>query len=164
MPQLEVLVLEFRPINAFSSGSIVVCEISSLAHELRDHPERKHSTNNARQLQCINIEPVKRAAFISEARFTSAQLTEVFGSSETLRVTFQKVFMVIIAIKNSDLFLLGNNITPKLHGDPAKLLPISCHVKIYARKRGSLQLRVKTQASWESQLGSPLNLPLLTSA
>ena len=90
MPQLEVLVLEFRPINAFSSGSIVVCEISSLAHELRNHPERKHATNNARQLQCINIEPVKRAAFISEARFTSAQLTKVFGSSETLTVTFRK--------------------------------------------------------------------------
>ena len=82
MPQLEVLVLEFRPINAFSSSSIVVCEISSLAHELRNHPERKHATNNAKQLQCITIKPVKRAAFISEARFTSAQLTEVFGSSE----------------------------------------------------------------------------------
>ena len=57
--------------------------------------------------------------------------------------------MVIIAMKNSDLFLLGNNITPKLHGDPAKLLPISCHVKIYARERGSLELGVK-QANWES--------------
>ena len=90
MPQLEVLVLEFRPINAFSSGSIVVCEISSLAHELRNHPERRRATNNARQLVCIDIEPVKRAAFISEARFTSAQLTKVFGSSETLRITFRK--------------------------------------------------------------------------
>ena len=58
--------------------------------------------------------------------------------------------MVIIAMMNLDLFLLGNNITPKLHGDPAKLLPIGCHVKIYARERGSLELDVKPQVSWES--------------
>ena len=58
--------------------------------------------------------------------------------------------MVIIAMKNSDLFLLGNDITPKLHGDPAKLLPIGCHVKIYARERGSLELGVRPQVSWES--------------
>ena len=58
--------------------------------------------------------------------------------------------MVIIAMMNLDLFLLGNNITPKLHGDPAKLLPIGCHVKIYARERGSLELEVKPHACWES--------------
>ena len=58
--------------------------------------------------------------------------------------------MVITAMMNLDLFLLGNNITPKLHGDPAKLLPIGCHVKIYARERGSLELGVRPQASWES--------------
>ena len=53
-------------------------------------------------------------------------------------------------MKNSDLNLLGNDITPKLHGNPAKLLPISCHVKIYAGKRGSLELGVKPQACWAS--------------
>ena len=58
--------------------------------------------------------------------------------------------MVIVAMMNLDLFLLGNNITPKLHGDPAKLLSIGCHVKIYARERGSLELEVKPQVSWES--------------
>ena len=58
--------------------------------------------------------------------------------------------MVIIAMMNLDLFLLGNNITPKLHSDPAKLLPIGCHVKIYARERGSLELGVRPQVSWES--------------
>ena len=58
--------------------------------------------------------------------------------------------MVIVAMMNLDLFLLGNNITPKLHGDPSKLLPIGCHVKIYARERGSLELGVRPQASWES--------------
>ena len=138
---LKVLVPELCSINALPPSSIMVCEISSLAHELRDHPERKHATNNVKQIQRINITPVKRAAFISEARFTSAQLTEVFGSSEMLRVNDHKYFRESISKKNSDLFLLGNNITPKLHGDPAKLLPIGCHVKIHTWKRGSLKVR-----------------------
>ena len=38
VPQLEIFILEFGPINAFATSPVVVGEVSSLTHELRDHP------------------------------------------------------------------------------------------------------------------------------
>ena len=38
VPQLEIFILEFGPINAFATSPVVVGEVSSLAHELGDHP------------------------------------------------------------------------------------------------------------------------------
>lgn len=38
MSQLKVLVLESGAINGFSTGTIVVGEITTLTHEIRNHP------------------------------------------------------------------------------------------------------------------------------
>merc|ERR1719401_3379795 len=37
MLQLEILVSEFRTINGFTTSTVVRSEISSLAHEVRNH-------------------------------------------------------------------------------------------------------------------------------
>ena len=41
VPQLEIFILEFGPINAFATSPVVVGEVSSLAHELGDHPGKE---------------------------------------------------------------------------------------------------------------------------
>ena len=58
VPQLEIFILEFGPINAFATSPVVVGEVSSLAHELGD-------------------DPVEGGALVSEARLPGAQLPEV---------------------------------------------------------------------------------------
>ncbi len=59
MLQLEVLILKLSPINALSSGAIVVCEIASLAHE-------------------IGNDSVEGAAFVPKPFLSSAEGAEVF--------------------------------------------------------------------------------------
>ncbi len=59
--QFKVLIWKLVPVNGFSSSSIVVGEISSLAHEISD-------------------DTVEARTLVTESAFTGAQLTEVLGS------------------------------------------------------------------------------------
>ena len=81
-----------RNMNAFPTSSIVVGKVTTLAHELRNHPGTGQKLrcvrgNCLRQLPTtllsvwMDDEPVKGAAFISKASLTGAQLTEVLSSS-----------------------------------------------------------------------------------
>ena len=59
MLKRKVLIIKFWAINRFSSGTIVVCEISSLTHELRDHT-------------------MEGGTLVSISCFTSTKLAKVF--------------------------------------------------------------------------------------
>lgn len=59
--QSEVLVFEFLSIDGFPPSTIVLSEVSSLAHEVR---------NNT----------MENASLVTKARFTGAQLAEIFCS------------------------------------------------------------------------------------
>lgn len=58
--QSEVFVLEFVAVDGLSTGSVVVCEVSSLAHEVRDHS-------------------VEAAALVAESFLSCAESTEVLS-------------------------------------------------------------------------------------
>lgn len=58
MSQLEVLILEPGAIDGFSTGAVVVGEITTLTHEIRDHP-------------------VETAAFVTETLLSSTKRAEV---------------------------------------------------------------------------------------
>ena len=60
MLQLEVLICKLLAVDALATSSIVLGEVTSLAHEVRD-------------------DPVESAALKSEALLTCAQGTEVLG-------------------------------------------------------------------------------------
>ncbi|KYN23383.1 hypothetical protein ALC57_04257 [Trachymyrmex cornetzi] len=59
MSQLKVLVFEPGAIDGFSAGAIVVGKVTTLTHEVRNHP-------------------VKTAALISETLFSGTKRAEVF--------------------------------------------------------------------------------------
>lgn len=59
MGQLEVLVFEPRTINGFATSTVVVGEVTTLTHEIWNHP-------------------VEAAALVAETLLTRAQSTEVF--------------------------------------------------------------------------------------
>ena len=61
MFQLKVLIFELGSVNALASGTIVIGEVTSLAHEAGNYP-------------------VETAAFVAKALFVCAQDTEVLGS------------------------------------------------------------------------------------
>jgi len=61
VPQLEILVLKLVTIDGFAAGSVVVGEITALAHEVGDHT-------------------MEGRALITETFFSGAQGTEVLGS------------------------------------------------------------------------------------
>ena len=68
--ELEVLVLEFVSVDGLSSGAVVPGEVTTLAHELRDHA-------------------VEGAALVAEAFLSSAQGPEVLavlGTTSARRV------------------------------------------------------------------------------
>ena len=58
---------------------------------------------------------------------------------------------------NAPFFVLGNNVTPELHCDPAKLLPIGSHVKIYSRQRRGLEMGSKSPLLATFSSGSNAN-------
>jgi hypothetical protein len=58
--QLEVLIGELSSVDALSTSTVVVGEVSTLAHETRN-------------------DTVERRSLESESRFSSAELTEVLG-------------------------------------------------------------------------------------
>jgi len=59
MSQLKVLVFEPGAIDRFSTGAIVIGKITTLTHEIRNHP-------------------VETAALVSETLFSSTKRAEVF--------------------------------------------------------------------------------------
>lgn len=61
MLQGEVFVFEFVAIDGFATGTIVMCKITSLTHEIWN-------------------DTMESGSFVSESFFTSAQRTEVFTS------------------------------------------------------------------------------------
>jgi len=58
--QGEVFVFEFFPVNGFSSSAVVVCKITTLAHEIGD-------------------DPVESGSFVAESFFAGTKSAEVFG-------------------------------------------------------------------------------------
>jgi len=58
MLQLEVLVVELLSVDGFSASAIMVCEVTSLTHELRD-------------------DTMERRALVSETVLASAEFSEV---------------------------------------------------------------------------------------
>ena len=65
MRELEVLIREFVSIDAFATSAIVVCKVTTLAHEVWDHT-------------------VKAAAFKSKSFLTSAESTEILWKRNVL--------------------------------------------------------------------------------
>lgn len=61
MFQLEVLIFELVPVNALAPGTIVIGEVTSLAHETGNYP-------------------VETAALVAKALLVCAQGAEVLGS------------------------------------------------------------------------------------
>ena len=83
MLQGKVLILELVSINRLSTGSIVVGEISTLAHEVGD-------------------DPVEGGSLVSKSLLSSAQSTEVLGSlRDNISTELQNITMV--KIENNSL-------------------------------------------------------------
>ena len=83
MPELEVLISKLVSVDTLSSCSIVVGEISSLAHESWD-------------------DTVKRAARVTKTLFPSAEGTEVLSSLGN-NITIKTHIMVSILVCSSKL-------------------------------------------------------------
>lgn len=73
MLQGEVFIFEFIAIDGFATGTIVVCKITSLTHEVWN-------------------DTMESGSFVSETLFASAQCTEVFASLwYYIRTELQKI-------------------------------------------------------------------------